>query len=88
MQSVSVTVKQKKYQKIYKSYVNDIYRICLCFLKDEKKAKDATEQVFVDFYKEFEEVDSAHIFPHLVHNAKRLATNEKSHEFVSGEVTE
>ena len=88
MQTVSVTIKQEKYKKIYKSYVDDIYKICLYFLKDEKKAKDTTGQVFVEFYKEFDEVDSDHIFAHLVHKAKRLSSDEQVHKFASGEVTE
>lgn len=88
MLSKSAIIRQKRYEKIYQSHADDIYRICLHFLKDEKRAKDATEKVFVEFYKEFHEVDSDHIFAYLVFMAKRLSSGEQVHNLASGEVTE
>lgn len=88
MPSVSATIKRKRFEKIYRSYVNDVYRVCLYYSKDERRAKDLTTQVFVEFYKEFEEMDSNHIFAHLVHKAKGLSTDQHIHNFATGEVTE
>ncbi len=86
MLRVSATIKQKKLEKIYKSHASEIYKVCLHYLKAEKKAKDVTEQVFLEYYKKFEEVDSKHIFAYLVQQAKRLSTNEEVHEYANGEV--
>ena len=61
MQNVSVLIKQRKLQKIYKAHANEVYRICLHYLKDEKKAQDITEQVFLELYKKMDEVNSNHV---------------------------
>lgn len=88
MSSISEVIKRRKFEKIYKSHVDDVYRICLHFSKDQARAEEITAQVFADFYKEFDKVDSDHIFAHLVHQAKRLSTGDKDHNYASGEVRE
>ena len=88
MQNVSVVIKQRKLQKIYKAHANEVYRICLHYLKDEKKAQDITEQVFLELYKKMDEVNSNHVFAYLAQLAKRLSTQEHVHEFANGEVTQ
>ena len=81
-------IKKKQFEDVYKSYVGDIYKVCFYFLKDEKKARKITEQVFVEFYTELDRVNSDHTFSYLVHKAKRLSTNEQVHESAKGEVRE
>ena len=71
-------MKEEQFEKIFKAYVNDIYRVCFYFSKDEKKAEEITEQVFIELYQELDEMDSDYIFSYLVYNAKRLSTNELS----------
>lgn len=88
MLRVSATIKQKKLEKVYRSHANEIYRVCLHYSKDQKKAQDVTEQVFLEYYKKFEEVDSKHIFAYLVQQAKRLSTEDNVHEYANGEVTQ
>lgn len=88
MLRVSATIKQKKLEKVYRSHANEIYRVCLHYSKDQKKAQDVTEQVFLQYYKKFEEVDSKHIFAYLVQQAKRLSTEDNVHEYANGEVTQ
>lgn len=88
MLRVSATIKQKKLEKVYKSHANEIYKVCLHYLKNERKAQDVTERVFLEYYEKFEEVDSKHIFAYLVQQAKRLSTNEEVHEYANGEVTQ
>lgn len=88
MSSITEVIKRKRYEKIYKSYVDDVYRVCLHFLKDKTRAEEITAQVFADFYKEFDKVDSDHIFAHLVYQAKSLSTGDKDHEYASGVVRE
>lgn len=86
MISISATIKQKKFEKIYKSYANEIYKVCLYYSKNEIKAQDITEQVFLDYYRKIEEIDSNHIFAYLVQQAKRLSTEDNVHEYANGEV--
>lgn len=78
--------KIKQFENIYQTFVNDIYKVSLYYLKDEKKAQKVTEQVFLEFYEELDSVDSNHIFAYLVYKAKRLSTNEHIHETAKGEV--
>lgn len=88
MSTVSTTLKRRKFEKIYRAYVDDIYRVCLYFSRDEEKAKNITVEVFLELYKEFDEVDPDHIFARLVQRAKRLSLGELVHNYASGEVTE
>ncbi len=87
MQSVSKALKRRRFEKIYKFYVDDIYRICLYYSKDEEVANDVTIQVFMELYKMFDEVDSKHIFSFLVHKAKELLADVSIHESATEEVT-
>lgn len=80
--------KIEQFENIYQTFVNDIYKVSLYFLKEEKKAQKITEQVFLEFYEELDRVDSDHIFAYLVYKAKTLSTNEPIHETAKGEVRE
>ena len=88
MSNVSATIKRKKFEKIYRSYVNDVYRVCLYCSKDKRRAEDLTIKIFLELYQQFDEMDPNHIFAHLILRAKKLATGEHFHNFASGEVTE
>lgn len=78
--------KIKQFEIIYRTYVNDVYRVSLYYSKDEKKAQKVTQQVFFELYKKLENVDSNHIFAYLVCKAKSMSTNEHIHETAKGEV--
>lgn len=77
-----------QFENTYQTFANDIYKVSLYFLKEEKKAQKITEQVFFEFYEELESVDSDHIFAYLVYKAKMLSTNEPIHKTAEGEVRE
>ena len=85
MQSVGVEMKRDRLLRVYKVHGDDIYRICLHFTRNEKKAKDITKQVFVELYQEMDEVDYNHVFAYLVRQAKRLSTKKNIHEFTNRE---
>lgn len=44
------TNKEEKFAKIYERYVNDIYRLCFSFLKNQMDAEDAVQETFIKFY--------------------------------------
>lgn len=56
MKSNNLTEREKKYEVVYRTCANDIYKICFYYLKDKQRALDTTQQVFFDFYKIFDEV--------------------------------
>lgn len=87
MQSVSKALKRRRFEKIYKFYADDIYRVCLYYSKDEGIAQDITIQTFMELYKVFEEVDSQQTFTFLVHKVKELLSEVPIHETAAEEVT-
>ena len=42
--------KERKFEIVYRSYADDVYRACLYLTKDQKVAQDIAEQVFIEFY--------------------------------------
>ena len=72
--------KIEKYELIYERYANDIYRLSLYLLKDEKKAKDITQQAFENIYKRLQESDEESVCNQLLIEAKRLAKNQDTKE--------
>lgn len=86
MKRDNVTTREKKYEVVYKSYADDIYRLCLYFSKEEKQAANITQQVFIKFYKIYDKVHPDCILGHLVREAKGLLANSSNHEYTSEEV--
>lgn len=68
--------KMKKFKKIFDSHAINVYRICLYILRDEEKAEEIAETVFVDFYEHMEEVSPEMVLTHLVIEARN-----KSYEY-------
>ena len=62
--------KMKKFKKIFDSHAINVYRICLYILRDEEKAEEIAETVFVDFYEHMEEVRPEMVLTHLVIEAR------------------
>lgn len=81
-----VTAREKKFKAVYKSYVNDVYKICLYYLKDEKEAANITQQVFFNFYKIYEEVHPDYILGFLVRGVKQLLPDSRNPKSIGGEV--
>lgn len=82
------TTREKKYEIVYESYADDIYRLCLYCLKDKEQAADITQQVFLNFYKFFNEVNPDYMLGYLVREAKELLPSSQNHEFTGEEVRE
>lgn len=69
---------EEKFDAIYKAYADDIYRVCLCYVKDKDAAQELTIQTFLEFYDYFEDVTQELVRAYLVHTARRLADNHLS----------
>ena len=82
------TVENKKFEAIYKSYADSLYKYCLYYLKDEEKAKDITLQAFFNFYKHYETVTSDAVFKCLVCEAKQLLSYSQHQELARREILE
>lgn len=67
----------KQFEMIYEEYANDVYRVALYLVKDEKKAQDIVWQAFVNIYKQWLETDEASIYLQLLKETKRIAQNER-----------
>ena len=67
----------KQFELIYGKYANDVYRVALYLVKDEKKAQDIVQQVFVNIYKQCRETDEKSIYFQLLKETKRIAQNER-----------
>ena len=76
MQNDDKTTKWERYERIYRMYADNVYKVCLYYSKDKKKAADDTERVFVEFYDEFENVESDQLFALLIRKAKNMAVNK------------
>ena len=68
--------KMKKFKEIFDSHALNVYRVCLYILRDEEKAEEIAETVFVNFYEHMEEVRPEMVLAHLVVEARN-----KSHEY-------
>ena len=78
MRKKDKVMKWERYEQIYKKYANDVYKVCLHYSQDKQKAADDTERVFVEFYDEFEDVESDQLFALLIRKAKSLAENKQN----------
>lgn len=80
--------KKKKFEVVYKSHADKLYKFCFYYLKDEEKAKDIAQQAFLNFYKYFEKVTSDAAFKCLGHEAKKLLLNSQHQELAREELEE
>lgn len=67
----------KQFELIYGKYANDVYRVALYLVKDEKKAQDIVQQVFVNIYKQCRETDEKSIYLQLLTETRRIAKKER-----------
>lgn len=70
------TIKLEKFEEIYSMHVDKIYRICLYYLRDEKRAGDITVGAFVNYYKKFDGRNYDDAFDCLVDEVKKLILKE------------
>ena len=48
--SLDGTDKERNFAKDYETYVNDIYRLCISFMKNHMDAEDAVQETFLKYY--------------------------------------
>ncbi len=63
------------FEEVYEKYVDNVYKTCLFFAKDEHIAKDITHKTFLSFYKHFERVEPEKTRAYLIRTAKNLTMN-------------
>lgn len=71
------TAKEKAYEAVYQSYFEDVYRVCLHLTKDEEQARDCSQETFIKFYEQFQDVDKNCAFAYLVRIAKNVVHNHQ-----------
>lgn len=71
------STKEEIFDSIYRSYVDDIYRVCLYFVKDAYLAQDITQQTFLNFYEHFENVKPEFMRAYLIRTAKNMIYNHQ-----------
>lgn len=69
------TIKEKRYENIYRSFQNEVYRVSLYYTKDIHTAQDITQKVFYQFYHHAEQVKEECIRAYLISSAKNLSYN-------------
>lgn len=62
--------KERKFEIVYRSYADDVYRACLYLTKDQKVAQDIAEQVFIEFYDSFETIKEKYMLAYLIRMVK------------------
>ena len=83
-----IVAKRKRFEAVYKSHADNLYKICLYYSKDEETAKCVAQQAFFNFYKYFDEVEPEYILGYLVREAKELLFHSQHHELVGEEAEE
>jgi len=68
-------IKWKKFEKLYRTYQHDVYRVCFHFAKDEHIANDMTQKTFLTFYNHFEKLAPDKIKSYLWRSAKNTTMN-------------
>ena len=80
--------KEKCFTKAYDLYSNIVYRICIHFLKNEEKACDMMQKVFLEFYQVFDEIDPDIHRVYLISKTKRMVDYDLACERENKEVRE
>ena len=52
------TDKEADFANIYKKYVDDIYRLCFSFMKNQMDAEDAVQETFLKYYRHDKSFDT------------------------------
>ena len=67
--------KEEKFEEIYRTFQNDVYRISLYYTKDSHTAQDISQKVFYQFYLHFENVNIGSVRAYLIRSARNLSFN-------------
>lgn len=67
--------KEERFNEIYRTFQNDIYRISLYYAKDTHAAEDIAQKVFYQFYLHFEHVNQDNVRAYLIRSARNMSFN-------------
>lgn len=70
-----IMIKDEKFDRIYRTYQNDIYKISLYYTKDSHIAQDISQKVFCKFYLHFDNVNPDSVRAYLIRSARNLSYN-------------
>lgn len=68
-------IKEEKFDRIYRTYQNDVFKISLYYTKDEYIAQDISQKVFYQFYLHFDNVNKDSVRTYLIRSARNLSYN-------------
>lgn len=68
-------IKEEKFEEIYRTFQNDVYRISLYYIKDMHTAQDITQKVFYQFYMHYENINPDSVRAYLFRSARNLSYN-------------
>lgn len=69
------TMKEENFDKIYRSFRDDVYKVSLYYTKEAYAAEDVAQKVFCEFFRHYDTVDEDCVRAYLIHSAKNLALN-------------
>lgn len=69
------TIKEEKFEQIYRTFQNDVYKISLYYTKDEHTAQDISQKVFYQFYLHIDNVNLDSARTYLLRSARNLSYN-------------
>ena len=67
--------KEERFEEIYRTYQNDVYKISLYYTKDEYIAQDIAQKTFYKLYLHFENVNLDSVSSYLLRCARNLSYN-------------
>ena len=67
--------KDERFDSIYRTYAEDVYRACLYLSRNEDLAQEVTQQAFVNFYERFEKTKPECVKAYLIRAAQNLMKN-------------
>lgn len=68
-------IKDEKFDRIYRTYQNDVFKISLYYTKDEYISQDITQKVFYHFFLHLDNVKKDSIRAYLIRSARNLSYN-------------
>lgn len=68
-------INEEKFEEIYRTFQNDVYKISLYYTKNEHAAQDISQKVFYQFYLHFNNVNLESARAYLLRSARNLSYN-------------
>lgn len=70
-----MTKKEETFERIYRTYQNEVYKIALFYMRDDFTAQDISQKTFYNFYLHMENVSEDRIRSYLLRTARNLSYN-------------